>query len=195
VNLHDYTSSQQGTLEIRKKKDFSTVQSWLRKRNKKAEKSLAVVSIRMADAAVCAERKLLVPSAGVDEVASACQKTFKNMGLRVTKSEKTKEGSTDVLASEGALVPLTLRTLLYPFSLEQYVKAAQRSGVHVVIAPSKEGVIIYSCGLALDELTGKPAEYLSDDDVEEITNTLQALDFENKFIKKIKQIFPNTKEI
>jgi hypothetical protein len=149
----------------------------------------------MADAAVCAERKLLVRGANVDEVAAACQKTFKNMGLRVTKSEKTKEGSTDVLGSEGALLPLTLRTLLYPFSLQQYVKAAQRSGIHVVIAPSKEGAVIYSCGLALDELTGKPAEYLSDDDVEEITETLEALDFENKFVKKIKEIFPNTEEI
>jgi len=167
----------------------------VRKCNKRVEKSLAVVSTRMADAAVCAERKLFVPDAKVDEVASACQKTFKNMGLKVTKSEKTKEGSTDVLASEGALVPLTLRTLLYPFSLQQYVKAAQRSGIHVVIAPSERGVIIYSCGLTLDELTGKPAEYISDDDVEEITETMEALDFENKFVKKIKQIFPNTKEI
>jgi len=149
----------------------------------------------MADAVVCAEKKLLVPGARVDEVASACQKTFKNMGLRVTKSEKTKDGSTDVLASERALVPLTLRTLLYPFSLQQYVKAAQRSGIHVVIAPSEEGVIIYSCGLALDDLTGKPAEYISDDAVEEITETLEAIDFENKFVKKIKEIFPKTKEI
>jgi hypothetical protein len=67
--------------------------------------------------------------------------------------------------------------------------------VHVVISPSKEGVIIYSCGLALDELTGKLAEYASDEDVEEITDTMEALDFENKFIMKIKTLFPKTKEI
>jgi len=149
----------------------------------------------MADLAVCAERKLLVPNTKVDEVASACQQAFKNIGMKVTKSEKTKEGSADVFASERGLVPLTLRVLLYPFSLQQYVKAAQRSGIHVVIAPSKDGVTIYSCGLALDELTGKPAKYIPDDDVEEITETMEAIDFENKFVKKIKEIFPNTKEI
>jgi len=136
-----------------------------------------------------------VPDAKVDDVALACQKAFKEMGLKVMKTERTKEGITTVLAGEGALVPLTLRALLYPFSLQQYVKAAQRSGVHVVISPSEEGTIIYSCGLALDELTGKPAKYVSDEDVEEITDTMEALDFENKFIKKIKELFPKTKEI
>jgi hypothetical protein len=98
-------------------------------------------------------------------------------------------------AAEGALVPLTLRTLLYPFSLQQYVKAAQRSGVHVVLSPSEGGVILYSCGLALDELTGKPAKHVSDEDEEEITGTLEALDFEDKFLGKIRTVFPKTKEI
>jgi len=148
----------------------------------------------MAHEAVCLERKLLIPNAKIEDVASACEKAFKEMGLKVTKEEKTKEGSTIVLASEGALVPLTLRTLLYPFSLQQYVKAAQRSGVHVVISPSEEGVIVYSCGLALDELTGKPAKY-SEEDVEEFTDTMEALDFENKFVRKMKSIFPKTREI
>jgi hypothetical protein len=149
----------------------------------------------MSHEAVCLERRFLVPDAKVDDVALACQKAFKEMGLKVMKTERTKEGITTVLAGEGALVPLTLRALLYPFSLQQYVKAAQRSGVHVVISPSEEGTIIYSCGLALDELTGKPAKYVSDEDVEEITDTMEALDFENKFIKKIKELFPKTKEI
>ncbi len=98
------------------------------------------------------------------------------------------------MPDERALVPLTLRTLLFPFSLQHYIKAAQRSGVHVVISPSKEGTIIYSCGLALDELTGKPAKF-SDEEVEELTNTMEALDFENKFLKKMKHTFPETKEI
>jgi len=128
-------------------------------------------------------------------VALACQKAFKEMGLRVTKTERTKEGSTTVLAGEGALVPLTLRTLLFPFSIQQYVKAAQRSGVHVVISPSKEGTIVYSCGLALDEITGKPAKHFSEEDMDEITNTMEALDFENKFLKKIKEFFPKTREM
>ena len=149
----------------------------------------------MVHEAVCLERKLLVPDAKVDDVTTACQKVFKEMGLKVIQTERTKEGNTAVLAGEGALVPLTLRTLLYPFSLQQYIKAAQRSGVHVVISPSEEGVIIYSCGLALDELTGKPAKYASDEDIEEITDTMETLDFETKFIKKIKEIFPKTKEI
>ena len=145
--------------------------------------------------AVCLEKKLLVPDAKVDEVAQACRKAFKSMGLRVMKTEMTAEGTSTLLAREGALVPLTLRTLLYPFSLQQFVKAAQRSGVHVVISPKEEGTLIYSCGLALDELTGKPAKYLSDEVVEEMTDTMEALDFENKFLKKIKELFPKTKEI
>jgi hypothetical protein len=149
----------------------------------------------MAHEAVCLERKLFIPEAKVDDVALACRKAFKEMGLKVMKEEKNKEASTTVLAGEGAMVPLTLRTLLYPFSLQQYIKAAQRSGVHVVISPSEEGVIVYSCGLALDELTGKPAEYASDEDVEEITDTMEALDFENKFIMEIKATFPKTREI
>ena len=156
---------------------------------------MALEFLHMSHEAVCLEKKLLIPEANVDEVASACQKAFKEMGLKVMKTEKTSEGNTTVLAGEGALVPLTLRTLLYPFSLQQYVKAAQRSGVHVVISPSEKGVVVFSCGLALDELTGKPAKYASDDDIEEITDTMEALDFEDKFIKKIKTIFPKTKEM
>jgi len=150
---------------------------------------------RMNHEAVCQERKFVVPDAEVDDVALACQKAFKEMGLRVMKTERTKEGSTTVLAGEGALVPLTLRTLLSPFSIQEYVKAAQRSGVHVVISPSEEGTVIYSCGLALDEITGKPTKSLSEDDMDEISNTIEALDFENKFIRKIKELFPKTKEI
>jgi hypothetical protein len=156
---------------------------------------LSVVLSQMSHEAVCLERKLVVPDAKVGDVALACRKAFKEMGLKVMKTERTKEGSTIVLAGEGALVPLTLRTLLSPFSIQQYVKAAQRSGVHVVISPSEEGTMIYSCGLALDELTGKPAKSFSDEDMDEITNTMESLDFENKFMKKIKELFPKTKEI
>jgi len=149
----------------------------------------------MSHEAVCMERKLLVPDAKIEDVAMACQKVFKEMGLRVMKTERTKDGSSTVLAGEGALVPLTLRTLLFPFSIQQYVKAAQRSGVHVVISPSKEGTVIYSCGLALDEVTGKPAKSFSEEDMDDITNTMEALDFENKFIKRMKELFPKTEEI
>ncbi|MGD0029287.1 MAG: hypothetical protein ABSC91_10160 [Candidatus Bathyarchaeia archaeon] len=154
-----------------------------------------LVFSRMIGGAVCSERKFLIPEAKVDEVASACQKALKEMGLKIMKTEKTEEGNTAVLAGESALVPLTLRTLLYPFSLEQYVKAAQRSGVHIVLSTSEEGVILYSCGLVLDELTGKPAKHVSDEDEEEITGTLEALDFEDKFLGKIRTVFPKTREI
>jgi len=144
---------------------------------------------------VCLERKLVIPEAKIEDVTQACQKALKSMGLKVTKTETTKEGTTNVLAAEGALVPLTVRTLLYPFNLQDYIKAAQRSGIHVTIAPAKDGIIIHSCGIALDERTGKPAKYTSDEDVEEMTDTLEAIDFENKFINKIKEQFPKTKEI
>lgn len=149
----------------------------------------------MSHEGVCLERKLLVSNVKVEDVALACQKIFKEMGLKVTTNEKTEDGSATVFAREGALVPLTMRTLLFPFSLQHYFKAAQRSGVHVVISPSEEGTMIYSCGLALDELTGKPAEFIPDEEIEELTDTMEALDFENKFLKKIKQMFPTTKEI
>lgn len=149
----------------------------------------------MVHGPVCLERRLFIPEAKVDDVALACRKALKDMGLKVVKEEKTKDSSTTELGVEGALLPLVLRILLYPFSVEQYVKAAQRSGVHVVVSPSEGGVILYSCGLALDELTGKPAEYISDDDVEEMTGAMEALDFENKFLKRIKETFPKTREM
>ena len=148
----------------------------------------------MAHESVCLEKKLLVPGAKVEDVEKACQKAFKEMGLKIMHAEMTSDGGETVMAGEGALVPLTLRTLLYPFSLQQFIKAAQRSGVHVVVSPSKEGVLVYSCGLSLDEFTGKPAKY-DEDDVEEVTDTLEAIDFENKFLKKLQSTFPGTKEI
>jgi len=156
---------------------------------------VALVLSKMVSEAVCSERKLLIPEAKIDEVVPACEKALKEMGLKIMETEKTKEGSTVVMAGENAFVPLVLRTLLYPFSLEQYVKAAQRSGVHVVLSTSDQGVILYTCGLVLDELTGKPVEQISDDDEEDITGTLEALDFENKFLGKIRKVFPKTKEI
>lgn len=150
---------------------------------------------RLSHEAVCLERRLVVPDAKVDEVAQACQKALKEMGLKIMKTEKTSDGATTLFAGERALAPLTLKTLLYPFSLQQFLKAAQRSGVHVVISPSEEGTVIYSCGLALDELTGKPAKYISEEAVEEFTNTMEALDFENEFLKNMKERFPGTREI
>jgi hypothetical protein len=149
----------------------------------------------MTPDAVCLEKKLFIPKAKVEEVASACHKVLKDMGLKIKGEEKTQEGNITVMAGERALVPLTLRTMLYPFSLQNFFKVAQRSGVHVVVSPSEDGVTLYSCGLALDELTGKPNKYTSDEDIEEITDTMKAMDFENKFLMKIRKLFPTTREI
>ncbi len=149
----------------------------------------------MVHAAVCLEKEVLIEDASVDEVISFCNEALKEMKLRIKKEESGHDGKTTILASEGALVPLVLKTLLFPFSLGEYVKAAQRSGMHVVISPSKDGIHLYSCGIALDEVTGKLAKYTKDEVVEEVTDTMEALDFENKFIKRILEHFPKSKQI
>jgi hypothetical protein len=149
----------------------------------------------MVHAAVCLEKEVLIEDASVEEVISFCNEALKDMKLRIKKEESSRDGKTTIFASEGALVPLMLKTLLFPFSLGEYVKAAQRSGMHVVISPSKDGIHLYSCGIALDEITGKLAKYTKDEVVEEVTDTMEALDFENKFIKRILEHFPKSKQI
>jgi hypothetical protein len=149
----------------------------------------------MVHAAVCLEKEVLIKDASVDEVISFCNEALKGMKLKIKKEESSRDGKTTIFASEGALVPLVLKTLLFPFSLGEYVKAAQRSGMHVVISPSKDGIHLYSCGIALDEITGKLAKYTKDEVVEEVTDTMEALDFENKFIKRILEHFPKSKQI
>jgi hypothetical protein len=149
----------------------------------------------MVDATVCFEREVLIEDASMDEVTSFCDEALKEMRLRIEKEESTRDGKTTIFASEGALVPLLLKVLLFPFSLGEYVKMAQRSGLHVLISPSEDGIHVYSCGLALDDVTGRLTKYTKDEVVEEVTDTLEALDFENKFIKKILGHFPKAKQI
>jgi hypothetical protein len=149
----------------------------------------------MVDATVCFEREVLIEDASMDEVTSFCDEALKGMRLRIKKEESTRDGKATIFANEGALVPLMLKALLFPFSLGEYVKKAQRSGLHVLISPSEDGIHVYSCGLALDEFTGRLAKYTKDEVVEEVTNTMEALDFENKFIKKILGHFPKAKQI
>jgi hypothetical protein len=117
------------------------------------------------------------------------------MGLKIMKTEASKEGKTTVLAGEGAVVPLLVRVLSYPFSLGDYLKAAQRSGVHVVVSQGQDGVRIFSCGIALDEISGKRAKYSKQEMIEEVTDTMEAWDFEGKFINRMKAAFPQMKEI
>lgn len=158
-------------------------------------KTRIVRNPEMVHAAVCLERKYLIADATIDKVIDACHKALKEMGLKITEEKSAEEGKTTVLAKEGAIIPLVMKTLLFPFSISDYVKSAQRSGVHVVISQSKGGILLYSCGMALEETSGKLARYTKEDLVEEVTNTMEALDFENKFINKIRVAFPKAKEI
>jgi len=149
----------------------------------------------MANSTVCIDREILIEDASVDEVISFCNQALKGMRLRIEKEESSQDGRTTIFASESAVVPLTLKVLLFPFNLSEYVKTAQRSGMHIVISRAKDGIHVYSCGIALDDVTGKLAEYTKDEIVEEVTNTMEALDFENKFIKRILIEFPKAKQI
>ena len=65
----------------------------------------------------------------------------------------------------------------------------------VVVSPSKDGIHVYSCGIALSEITGKRASYTKEEVAEEITDAAEAWDFENEFIKKILEHFPEAKKI
>ena len=149
----------------------------------------------MVHAAVCLEKEVLIKDASVEEVISFCNEALRGMKLKIKKEESSRDGKTTIFASEGALIPLVMKTLLFPFSLGEYVRVAQRSGMHVVVSPGKDGIHLYSCGIALDEVTGKLAKYTKDEVVEEVTDTMEALDFENKFIKKILGHFPKAKQI
>jgi len=149
----------------------------------------------MVHEAVCLEKEVLIEDASIDDVTSFCNKALKEMRLKITKEESMNDGKTTIFANEGALVPIVSKVLLFPFSLNEYMRIAQRSGVHVVISPGKDGIHVYSCGLALDEVSGKLAEYTKDEVLEEVTDTMEALDFENKFVKRILEHFPKAKEI
>jgi hypothetical protein len=144
---------------------------------------------------VCFEKKLLIDDSTVEEVVKVSHDILKDMGLKIMKEESTKEGRITVFAGEGALVPLVTKGLLAPLGLDNYTRAAQRSGVHVVVLPSEKGIYLYVCGLALDEATGEPEKYSKEDLLEEVTDTLEAWDFEEKFIRKILTKFPKIKEV
>ena len=144
---------------------------------------------------VCFERELLIRGTNVDEVVNACHKALREMGLKIRKVESTKEGRTTVFAGEGALVPLLTKAFLYPLGLDDYVRSAQRSGIHIVISAGEDGIHLVACGIALDEVTGELEEYTKDDLMEKVTDTLEAWDFEDKFINKISARFRKIEEI
>ena len=149
----------------------------------------------MSDAAVCFDEEVLIENASVDAVVGFCNQALKTMRFRIEKEEPNPDGKTTIFASEGALLPLTIKVLLYPFNLQDYVKRAQRSGLHIVVSSDQAGVHVYSCGIALREVSGKLAEYTKDEIAEEVSNTLDELDFENKFVKRILEHFPKAKQI
>ena len=144
---------------------------------------------------VCFRKKLFIGNATVDEVVKVCHDILRRMGLKIMKEESTKEGQTTVFAGEGALVPLMTKVLLSPLGIDNYVRAAQRSGIHIVVSPSKKGTHLYACGLALDELTGQLEKYTKEELMEEVTDMVEAWDFEDKFIQEISTRFPKVKEI
>lgn len=148
----------------------------------------------MAHESVCFERELVVKDVSVQDVVKVCENALKGMRLKIMSEEDAEDGHVTVMAGEHAFVPLVMKILAYPFSLGEYIKSAQRSGLHVVVSSGEDGIHLRSCGIALDEITGKLATYTKDEIVEEITNMMEATDFENKFIKKVKAAFPNITE-
>jgi hypothetical protein len=149
----------------------------------------------MVHAAVCLEKEILVKDTPIDEVISFCNEVLKEMRLKIEKEESVRDGKTTIFAREGALVPLVLKTLLFPFSMSEYVKAAQRSGLHVVVSPGEDGIHVYSCGIALDEVTGKLAKYTKDEVTEEVTDMIEALSFEDRFINGLLKRFPKARQV
>jgi hypothetical protein len=144
--------------------------------------------------ATCSERELFIPNAKMNKIVDVCNQALKEMKLKVIEEKSDAAGKTTILAAEGALVPLLMKVLLHPTGLDEYARAAQRSGIHVVISPSRNGVHLYTCGIALNEVSGKLKEYSKEDILEEVTDTIEEWDFEDSFIKKIKTMFPKTKE-
>jgi len=149
----------------------------------------------MVHAAVCLEKEVLIKDTPIDKVISFCNEVLKEMRLKIEKEESARDGKTTIFASERALIPLVLKTLLFPFSMNEYVKAAQRSGLHVVVSSSDDGIHVYSCGIALDEVTGKLAKYTKEEVVEEVTDMMEALSFEDRFIKGLLKRFPKARQI
>jgi len=147
----------------------------------------------MSEPTLCLNRKFLIKGATADQVISESHKAMKDLGLNV-KREATIDGKTSVFAVEGALVPIVMRVISYPWKMSEYVKSAQRAGIHVLVSQAPDGVYLYACGLSVNDLTGRPEKY-PEITVEEITDTLKALDFEEKFIKTVLAAFSDVQEL
>ena len=145
--------------------------------------------------AVCLENEFFIPEMSVEKVVEVCQASLREMKLHTIDENTDANGHTTILAGEGALVPLITKALLNPLGLDDFVKTAQRSGIHIVASPEDGGVHLILCGVALDETSGKLEDYSKEDFVEQLTDTVESLEFEKKFIAKIMRVFPGIRKI
>jgi hypothetical protein len=151
------------------------------------------LGVVMAEPTVCLNRKFLIKNASADKVISESHKALVNIGLKL-KKESSLDGKTSMFAAEGALVPITLKVITYVWNLSEYMKSAQRAGIHVLVVPSSEGVYMYVCGFSIGNITGRPEKY-PEVSVEEVTDTLNALNFEEKFVNAMTSAFPELEEV
>ena len=147
----------------------------------------------MSQPSVCLNRKFIIRNVTVDQVVEEANKALGEMGLKI-KKEAVIEGKTSIFATEGALVPVVLKILTYPLGWYDFLRSAQRSGVHVLVAPGDDGVHIYVCGISLGPVHGRPEKY-PEITIKEVTDTLKDLDFEENFIKKVISVFPQAEEV
>lgn len=137
----------------------------------------------------------VIRDATAEQVVAVCRQTVEEMGLKVMREEATKDGQSSVLAGEGALVPFVVKALLAPLGLDDFVRAAQRTGVHIGISPRDDGIHLYVCGIALEETTGKFEKFTRADLMEQVTDTMEAWDFKDRFIQKITHKLPKIEEV
>jgi hypothetical protein len=171
---------------------FSICNYWQRKEI--GGKKHIILGLCMSHPSICENRKFIIKKANLDQVITACNEALNEMGFNVKKRESTSDGKTSIFAAEGAIIPLTMKILAYPFQAQDYMQSAQRSGIHVLIVPSQEAILLHVCGIALTNLTGRPEKYQGEG-IEEVTDTMKNLQFEERFIKKIGSAFPSIEEV
>jgi hypothetical protein len=137
----------------------------------------------------------VIRNATAEQVVDGGRQAAEEMGFQVIRGESTDDGQISVLAGEGALVPLVVKTLLVPLGLDDFVRVAQRSGVHRGISPQEEAIHLYVCGITLEETSGKFERFTEADLMEQVTDTMEAWDFKDQFAQKIKARFPDIEEV
>jgi hypothetical protein len=148
----------------------------------------------MSHPGVCSNRGVMIRGSTLEAVVEAVEVALKEMGLKIKKSESFEGGKTSIFAAEGAWLPIILKTITFPITIKDYVKSAQRGGIHVLVTPSDGGVLVNVCGLALSEVTGRPEKY-PEPSMEEVTDTLKSFQFEENFINNLKLSFPDLQEL